>query len=415
MNNVHIIAGGTICHIRPHLALCAPAYGSVGDDLFRLCCKYFKDMTVNKQVTRMAGGPSHLETNEDVEKFIDELIIDPNTKVLFMPVALCDFKPISLEAELIGPVFFTKFSDKIGKDYPRLSTSQGNIHITCTPTEKLVSKVRKNRKDIFLIAFKATTNDTEDEMFNAGMNLLKASSCNLVLVNDIKTNVNMILTPEMARYEVTTDRYQALKQLVIMAAKRSSLTYHRTILTKGELIKWDSVLIPNNLRTVVEYCVAHNAYKPFNGTTVGHYGFLVGPDKIISSRRKCNYNNLEGRHMVEVRFENDKQFACQKPSAGVRSQRELFKQSGKFDCVVHFHCPIKTGSNVNIQSQFEFECGSLECGKNTIEGMRQHGDNIAAVMLDKHGPNILFRHDTDPQEVIQFINDNFDLSKSTSE
>lgn len=35
-------------------------------------------------------------------------------------------------------------------------------------------------------------------------------------------------------------------------------------------------------------------------------------------------------------------------------------------------------------------------------------------MLDKHGPNIVFNHDVDASEVIDFINRNFDLGKSTS-
>ena len=34
-------------------------------------------------------------------------------------------------------------------------------------------------------------------------------------------------------------------------------------------------------------------------------------------------------------------------------------------------------------------------------------------MLDNHGPNIVFNHNIDPQEVIDFINQNFDLSDKT--
>ena len=40
--------------------------------------------------------------------------------------------------------------------------------------------------------------------------------------------------------------------------------------------------------------------------------------------------------------------------------------------------------------------------------------NLYCVMLDNHGPNIVFNHNIDPQEVIDFINDNFELGKSTS-
>ncbi|MFM2394871.1 MAG: hypothetical protein RLZZ546_2854 [Bacteroidota bacterium] len=34
-------------------------------------------------------------------------------------------------------------------------------------------------------------------------------------------------------------------------------------------------------------------------------------------------------------------------------------------------------------------------------------------MLDNHGPNVVFHHSIDPQEVINFIEVNFDLSDKT--
>jgi hypothetical protein len=34
-------------------------------------------------------------------------------------------------------------------------------------------------------------------------------------------------------------------------------------------------------------------------------------------------------------------------------------------------------------------------------------------MLDNHGPNIVFHHSINPQEVIDFIKENFDLSDKT--
>ena len=41
---VHIIAGGTISKIRPHFALCAPAYDSVGRTLEELAKEQFPEM-----------------------------------------------------------------------------------------------------------------------------------------------------------------------------------------------------------------------------------------------------------------------------------------------------------------------------------------------------------------------------------
>lgn len=79
---------------------------------------------------------------------------------------------------------------------------------------------------------------------------------------------------------------------------------------------------------------------------------------------------------------------------------------------MHFHCPIKAGSKVPQVSQREYECGSHECGQNTSRGLAKFG-NLLAVYLQEHGPNIVFNRDINPQEVIDFIDANFDLTEKT--
>lgn len=41
------------------------------------------------------------------------------------------------------------------------------------------------------------------------------------------------------------------------------------------------------------------------------------------------------------------------------------------------------------------------------------GDGIKAVMLDRHGPNVVFPKNIDPAKVIAFIEANFDLAGRT--
>ena len=91
-----------------------------------------------------------------------------------------------------------------------------------------------------------------------------------------------------------------------------------------------------------------------------------------------------------------------------------FAEHPDMDCIVHFHCPLKPSSEVPLRSQREFECGSHECGQNTSAGLKRFG-SVLAVMLDKHGPNVVFRRDADPRRVIQFIEQNFDLEGRTDE
>lgn len=56
---------------------------------------------------------------------------------------------------------------------------------------------------------------------------------------------------------------------------------------------------------------------------------------------------------------------------------------------------------------------SHRCGENTKNGLSKFG-NLYCVMLDNHGPNIVFSKQVNPEEVIKFIADNFDLSKPTN-
>jgi len=402
VTNIHIIGGGTVAHVRPHLAIAAVAYGTTARKLYELC-KGVSALAVRLHLTRMAsGGEGDLETNEDVKELLDKLVEDPSTKVIFMPVALCDF-----EGSVLGPGGESTLS---GKNQPRLRSGDGSATLVLMAAEKLIGSIRKKRKDIFLVGFKTTAGMTENDQYLAGLELLKKTSCNLVLVNDVHTRLNIIVAPELARYAVTQDRDIALRELVTMMNSRSRLTFTRTTVVDGELIPWGSEAVPQALRTVVEWCVEHGAYKPFLDVTVGHFAFREMDKILLSSRRKQNFNRPECRDLVKVFVDGESMTAHgAKPSAGTPSQYAVLSHFPEFDCIVHFHCPLRAGSKVVVRSQKEIECGSAECGENTWKGMSRFG-NLAAVMLDQHGPNIIFSSKGDPEEVTKFIAENFDLS-----
>lgn len=426
-----IIGGGTVYHIRNHLALCAPAYGSTARKLYDMAETLFPKLDRDLYLTRMAGGERwfdgptkkaskeliqaapgpikceiKLETNEDISKLIDALIDNDKTKIIVMNAALCDWQ---------GQVFDSINGEPEPDKYAtRLKTSDGNREIAIWPAEKIVNKIRKRRKDIFLVAFKTTCGATEDEQYVAGLDLCKRASCNLVLANDTKTRLNMVVTPEEARYHVTNDRNKALKGLLEMTALRSHLTFTRSTVVKGEAVPWESELIPDSLRKVVNYCIAKHAYKPFNGSTAGHFAMKLNDTTFLTSIRKTNFNSLNEIGLVQIVTDGPDTVLAYgaKPSVGGQSQRIVFKDHPDYNCIVHFHCPIKPDSQVPTVSQREFECGSHECGNNTSKGLKQFG-NLSAVYLDQHGPNIVFHSGIDPNEVIRFIEENFDLSQKT--
>lgn len=409
---VEILGGGTVSHVRSHLAIAAVSYGSTARRLKELCEAHSDKLNVNIHLTKMANmGQGNLETVEDIKELVSQWRLDPNVKIVFFNAAMVDFNGVVYKKDAMNAV-----PTPSGKYAERLSTREADTKtdLGLFVNDKVIGGIRQGRKDIFLVGFKTTCGATEDEQYLAGLNLLKESSCNLVLANDVKTRTNMIITPEEARYHVSTDRDMVLKMLVEMAYLRSHLSFTRSTVVAGESVSWDSDLVPDSLRKAVDFCIESGAYKPFRGSTVGHFACKVDDKTFLTSKRKTNFNDLKKIGLVKVVTDGPDTVIAygSKPSVGGQSQRIIFSEHNDYDCIVHFHCPLKAGSTVPVVSQREYECGSHECGQNTSNGLKQFG-NLSAVMLDNHGPNIVFHHSIDPQEVIDFIKANFDLSGKT--
>lgn len=421
----NIYGGGTVFHVRPHLAISAPAYGHTARHIEHLVTedvitRHGSRDIVHLWLTKMASFGSRLETNEDVWDSINRNIInDPlrepgDRHVIFMSVALCDWTA--------GVVAADDSVQPSGKDQLRLRTELGEHDLRLTPADKLIGRIRKERKDIFLVGFKTTSGLAPQDQFWAGLKLLKSASCNLVLANDVHTRLNMIVTPEETPYSVTMDRDAVLRELVEMTVARSALHFTRSTVVDAPRIAWADEQVPAALRAVVEHCIKRGAYKPFLGKTVGHFAFRGPRSPIITSIRGSNFNNLAETGMVAIDPKGDDEVIAYgaKPSVGGQSQRAIFRDHPGLDCIVHFHCPARPGAEkeLSVRSQRLFECGSHECGQNAASGIRPVAGAtlpLGAVMLDGHGPNVVFSRDIDPQVVIDFIEKHFDLERSTSE
>ena len=414
MKNCVIIGGGTSTIVDSHLRLVGPGRGTTAGYLYHIAINMLTEMDIHLYLTRQCwqgnngsytvhgrvGEPQYneidLDTNDDMVALIDKLVHDANTKVIILNSGIVDF---TLDAGQLK-------TDRLSSN----TTHQAKL----IPYPKIVSQIRKHRKDIFLVAFKQTSGATEDEQYLAGLNLLKSSSCNLVLANDKVSKLNMVITPEEAKYHITTNRYEALTGLMEMVKLRSHLTFTKSTVVAGNPISWDSDEVFPALRSIVNYCVERGAYKPFRGATVGHFACKVGPNTFLTSIRKSNFNDIDKNGLVKIVTDGEDSVLAYgaKPSVGGQSQRIVFSEHSEYDCIVHFHCPKKDGSLIPSISQREYECGSHECGRNTSNNLQKYG-NLSCVYLDNHGPNIVFNHDIDPQEVIDFIEQNFDLEDKT--
>lgn len=408
MKTAYILGGGTFSHVRNHLALAAPAFGTTAKLLSSMMYDQCQLENIDQWhliLTKMADETSSLITNDDVSHYVDQIIKDPHCKIVFFNVALCDF------TGQIGYIVS-------GKHAERLHSNLIRYDMTLSAAPKILGKIRAERKDIFLVAFKTTTGASEQEQYIAGLQLLKQNSCNLVLANDTVTRLNMIIVPEEAKYEITQDRNKVLHTLVEMTIKRSQLHYTRSTVVNGDLVPWDSQMIPESFRTVVNHCIKKGAYKPFRENTAGHFAVKLEEGVVLTTKRKTNYNRLSetGQGLVEIHYSDRDQVIAfgGKPSVGGQSQRAVFKDHPEMDCIVHFHCPRLRYYNFDsVATQQWIECGSHECGENTSKNLKEFIPGIKAVYLDNHGPNIVFNRNIDPKKVIDFIDWHFDLSAKT--
>lgn len=420
MKRVLILGGGLLHHITNHVAISAPAYGTTACTLRDLAEEKFNpESSVELHFSRMANAEIFsFETVAQYEEFLDNAIADLNVKVIFTTVAVPDFEPIALQ---ISPAIRHEHDGLIEAPFDKVTRlHSADVHrasIVMKPADKLIRKIRQKRKDITLVAFKTTSGATPREMYLAGLKLVKEASVNLVLVNDVQTKLNMVVTPEESTYHETNDRLEALRGLVDMAWHRSQLTFTRSTVVAGEPIPWESELVPETLRTIVNHLIERGAYQPFGGATVGHFAAKIGECEFLTSIRKTNFNDLPKVGLVRVVTDGPDTVLAYgaKPSVGGQSQRRVFSEHPGTDCIVHFHCEMRDDAHdkVPVVSQREVECGSHQCGQNTSGGLKQFEGGISAVMLDRHGPNIVFSKDVDPKAVIDFIERNFDLTKKT--
>lgn len=419
-NKIIVLGGGTINPISNHLALCSPAFGSTANKIG----EYLSDSEYEIEVvkTKLADPTSSIVSNEDLSQYVlENIILNDNVVGVVFNVAVCDFK--------------YKSGDFHGE---RLS-SESNITLDLAPDDKIISKIRQTRPDIFLVGFKTTTNKSINVMFEKGLKMMKSSKCNLVLCNDVVTRKNLVITPEETMYHITEDRDDALRGLTNLIKLRMNATYQRS-----KLVNMNGVvtpyLIPDEFRNILEFVISNGGFicNNGNGFTPGHFCIRTTKEKVIeymtgdmididfsiindsemiflSSVRKANHNDVFTNGMCIVVVKEDGEFIVfgpNKASVGARSQYMLLKNNPEFDYILHTHNPLTPYSELHSVEQYPFQCGSNECGVNTSTNLKSYeNDEIRAVYLEKHGVNMIFKHGFDQDTIKNFISNNIKLGE----
>ncbi len=309
LNNkkIIILGGGTNTYISNHLALSAPAYGTTAKTLANKFRRHEENkMEVDLYLTKMASSDSiHLgrnlpDTPEEIEELVDKLIADPATRVIIFNVAMVDYKPtflFTLESNSYDAYNPREITDKFGKYASRLNTSKlPEVCLELSVQDKIIQKIRKERKDILLVGFKTTCGATKEEQFQKGLKLCKDASANIVFVNDVDkdrirnldsaleskkilSNIkstsemetayihegikeaeeqieafqnNGLVTPEESSYWYDT-RNEALDGLVQMVLNRVKGEFVRTTVVEGNVISWNDTIIPQTFKDVFNH------------------------------------------------------------------------------------------------------------------------------------------------------------------
>lgn len=180
-NRIVVFGGGTIMHVRNHMALCAPAYGGTAKKLANMLSgnRYRVDL----MLTKMADSTSDLETNDDVKTALMDVLAESNTVGIVFNVALCDF------SGQIGLVASGKYAERL----QTREVTEGGLALTLRPTEKLLTLVQQLRPDIVSVGFKTTANETAQVQVAKSNRMAREAGVSWMLANDTVTRNNIVL------------------------------------------------------------------------------------------------------------------------------------------------------------------------------------------------------------------------------
>ena len=165
--NVLISLGGTFEEIDPIRGISNRSSGKMGLELAKEAFIRGANLTIlaahHSVSIPKAFNVIDAESSNLMNEKIDELI--PNFDIFIATAAVSDFTPINKE------------------DF-KLSSSY-NISLEFEPVAKIIKRIKKINKDIFLVGFKAEYNISEEKMINCAKTQMQEAGTDLVVANDV--------------------------------------------------------------------------------------------------------------------------------------------------------------------------------------------------------------------------------------
>jgi phosphopantothenoylcysteine decarboxylase/phosphopantothenate--cysteine ligase len=166
-----ITAGRTIEYLDPVRIITNKSTGKMGMAVARASLAAGAEVTVifGKGSVPPPSGVKSLpvETSDEMKEAVFDELGREHYDIVISTAAVGDWKA--------KKPFLHKVSTRDNK----------TIDITLVPTQKIIDTIKEQFPDIFLVAFRAQTNMTEEELLRDAFERLKTAKADLIAVNDI--------------------------------------------------------------------------------------------------------------------------------------------------------------------------------------------------------------------------------------
>ena len=169
--NILITAGATLEHIDPIRVVTNPASGKLGAAIAKEAIRMGANVTLvyGHGYADLPSGARiiKVKTSDEMMEAVVKQLKSNNYHIAIMTAAVSDFKPES------------------PKDVKIETRDNKQITITLKTTSKIVDQIKKVSPDTFLVAFKADSNVSDDDLIKSAYHKMRDCNADLMVANDI--------------------------------------------------------------------------------------------------------------------------------------------------------------------------------------------------------------------------------------
>lgn len=168
---VLVTSGSTVEHIDPIRVVTNLSTGRMGLALAQEARKMGADVTLihahgTVDPKNSLARVIQVSTGKEMLDAVADEISKHNYDIAIMAAAVADFAPV-------------RRSEK------KIDSKNGSVDIQLVKTKKIVDQIKRLRKDVFLVAFKADHNISESSLVDKAFQKLKESDADIVVANDV--------------------------------------------------------------------------------------------------------------------------------------------------------------------------------------------------------------------------------------